>query len=285
MPGNNEIFLCAISNIVSGNCNEDCRFCTQSVKYGAAIDRYKAKPVETIVEEAKAARSRGAIGFCLVSAGKSLESKTLELVKAAVAVIKKEVEGLLVIACNGTAALEQLQELKAAGIDAYNHNLETSEAFYPSVCSTHDWRERYETCLRVKEAGLLLITGGIFGMGETEEDRTAMLKAIASLEPMSAPINFYMPNPALPLPQEVIDADTGLELVRKARRLLPVSTRVMIAGGRELVFGDRQPEIFDAGADAIIIGDYLTTSGEAPDKDHEMIRRAGRAIAETCPEH
>ncbi len=276
-----KIFLCAISNISSGHCLEDCRFCTQSVRYGAAIERFYHKPIEKIVEEARAARKRSAVGFCLVTAGKGLDDKSLRFVCEAAEAVKKEVPELNIIACNGTATLDQLRVLKSAGVGSYNHNLETSESFYPKICTTHDWKERYETCENVKKAGLNLCTGGIFGLGETMDERISLLESVASLEPASVPINFFHPNSALPLADRTLEADEALQMIRTAREMLP-SQRIMIAGGREVTFGERDREIFAAGANAIVIGDYLTTSGSDPLRDHRMIEDAGYEIATEC---
>ena len=260
---------------------EDCRFCTQSVRYGAKIDRFYHKPLEKIVEEAKAARKRSAVGFCLVTAGKGLDEKTLRFVCEAAEAVKMAVPELNIIACNGTATADQLTALKNSGVGSYNHNLETSESFYPKICTTHDWAERYETCENVKKAGLNLCTGGIFGLGESMEERISLLESIRSLEPASVPINFYHPNEALPLEGRRVPYDEALEMIRMAREMLP-SQRIMIAGGREITFGDRDHEIFEAGANAIVIGDYLTTSGSDPMRDHRMIEAAGYEIATDC---
>jgi biotin synthase len=274
-----EIFLCAISNINSGTCNEDCKFCSQSVKYKADIERYVQKPIETIIEEAKAARASGALGFCLVTARKGLDDKVLKFVCEVARAVSAAVPELRLIACNGTASVEQLLTLKEAGIKAYNHNLETSEAFYPEVCTTHSWRERYETCENVNKAGLKLITGGIFGMGETQEDRISMLESLKSLNPTSVPLNFYHHNPALPLKPNPLTTDEALELITLAREIISDADRIMVAGGREMMFGERQNEIFEAGANAIVIGDYLTTQGRDRKSDLEMIRSLGYEVA------
>ncbi len=276
-----KIFLCAISNISSGHCLEDCGFCTQSVRHGAAIDRFYHKPIEQIAEEAKAARKRSAVGFCLVTAGKGLDEKTLKFVCEAAEAVKKEVPELNIIACNGTATLDQLRVLKSFGVGSYNHNLETSESFYPKICTTHGWRERYETCENVKKAELNLCTGGIFGLGESMEDRVDLLESIASLEPASVPINFYHPNSSLPIKQQTLDVEEALDMIRVAREMLPTQ-RIMIAGGREITFGERDREIFEAGANAIVIGDYLTTTGNDPMRDHRMIEEAGYEVAADC---
>jgi biotin synthase len=276
------IYLCAINNVLSGACNEDCKFCTQSVRYGAAIDRYTFKPLPTVIEEARRAKANGAIGYCLVTAGKGLDDKKTDYIARAAETIKREIPDLLLIACNGTATLEQLRYLKRHGIGSYNHNLETSEAYYPSICSTHGWQERYRTCEAVKEAGLMLCTGGIFGMGESAHDRAALIDAIVSLDPESTPLNFYHPNPALPLKERTIDKEEALDVIRTVRAKLGEERLVMVAGGRELLFGGCEAEMFEAGANAIVIGDYLTTPGEAPDKDRRMLQQLGYKVATGC---
>ncbi|MDX9814347.1 MAG: biotin synthase [Sulfurimonas sp.] len=276
---NKKVFLCSICNINSGTCNEDCKFCSQSVRYKADIDRYKQKPIEQIVDEAKTARSVGALGFCLVTADKGLNDKSLEFVCGVAKVLSKEVPELRLIACNGTASLEQLLELKKAGIKAYNHNLETSREFYPSICTTHEWDDRYTTCQNVNEAGLVLISGGIFGLGETQEDRLSMLKSIASLNPTSVPINFYHHNEALELTPNSLSIDEALSLITLTRKTIPNAQRIMVAGGRGLMFKDRVAEIFDAGANSIVIGNYLTTKGNEMHKDLEMLKDLNLGVA------
>ena len=274
-----EVFLCSICNINSGTCNEDCKFCSQSVRYKADIDRYKQKPMDEIIKEAKAARDNGALGFCLVTADKGITDKTLEFVCSIAKVLTKEVPQLRLIACNGTATLKQLLTLKESGIKAYNHNLETSEAFYPQICTTHPWSERYSTCQNVNEAGLVLITGGIFGLGETQEDRISMLKSIASLNPSSVPINFYHHNEALELEPNSLNTDEALKLIKLTRKMVPHAQRIMVAGGRELMFGDRQGEIFSYGANSIVIGNYLTTTGRVMSKDLDMLKYLNLKVA------
>jgi len=276
---NKEIFLCSICNINSGTCNEDCKFCSQSVRYKADIERYKQKHIDDILSEARSARDNGALGFCLVTADKGLNNKTLEFVSSIAKVLTAEVPELRLIACNGTANLEQLLTLKSAGIKAYNHNLETSKEFYPQICTTHSWDERYKTCENVNEAGLVLISGGIFGLGETQEDRVSMLESLHSLHPTSVPINFYHHNEALELKPNSLTTDEALKLVKLTRESLPDAQRIMVAGGRELMFGDRQSEIFSYGANSIVIGNYLTTSGRIMRKDLDMLKYLNLKVA------
>jgi biotin synthase len=274
-----EIFLCAICNVESGTCNEDCKFCTQSVRYKADIQRYTLKTIEQILKEAKAARENGAVGFCLVTAGLGLNDKKTKFIAKAARAIKEADLGLRLIACNGTASVEQLKELKAAGVDNYNHNLETSREFYPTICTTHPWDDRYQTCLNVKEAGLQLVCGGIFGMGETQEDRISMIKSIASLNPMNVPLNFFHPNEALPIVENTITREEAFDLVELSRKMIPNAHKIMVAGGRELMFGEEQYEIFNRGANAFVIGDYLTTAGKTPKDDVDALEALGFKIA------
>jgi len=278
---NKKIFLCSICNINSGTCKEDCKFCSQSIRYKADIERFKQKPLEDIQKEAIAARNNGALGFCLVTADKGLNDKTLDFVCEVAHAVQKVAPELRLIACNGTATLKQLLILKKAGIKAYNHNLETSEAFYPQICTTHPWSERYETCKNVNKAGMVLITGGIFGLGESQEDRVSMLESLASLNPTSVPINFYHHNEALQLQPNPLTVDEALALVTLTREMIPHAERIMVAGGRELMFGERQSEIFAAGANSIVIGNYLTTAGRAMSKDLEMLTALGLDIAKS----
>jgi len=280
-----QIFLCAINNILSGTCQEDCKFCTQSVRYHANIERYTYKKIEKIVEEAKQAKANGALGYCLVTAGKGLDDKKVDFVARAAQAIKKEIEGLNLIACNGTAKKEQLQYLKEHGIDSYNHNLETSERYYADICTTHPWSERYETCENVKSVELALCSGGIFGMGEATQDRTDLLNSIASLSPESTPLNFYHPNPALPIKTRNIELDEAVNIIKRARSLLGEDKLLMVAGGRELLFTGKEHLMFEAGANAMVIGNYLTTEGISAHSDKHMLDTLGYEVATSCDTH
>jgi len=278
----NKIYLCAICNVESGTCNEDCKFCTQSVKYKADIQRYKTKAIQSIVDEAIIARKNKAIGFCLVTAGKGLTDSRVEFICEAARAVNKEKLGLTLIACNGTATLEQLQELKKAGIANYNHNLESSKEYYENICTTHNWDERYQTCLNVKKAGLNLVCGGIFGLGETQEDRVSMLKSIASLNPKTVPLNFFHPNDALPFVKNSVSQSEAFELIKLAREMIPNAHKIMVAGGRELMFKENQYDVFKYGANSIVIGNYLTTQGKETSQDIQELENLGYTIAKSC---
>lgn len=274
-----KIFLCAISNVASGTCHEDCGFCTQSVKWKAKIDRYKEKPIDQIITEAKAAKSAGAVGFCLVTAGKTLDDKTLSFVAKAATAITKEGLNLKLIACNGIASKESLKELKSCGVGAYNHNLETSQNFYKTICSTHDWQERYQTCENINSVGLNLVCGGIFGLGESNKDRIDLIQSVKSLNPKTVPINFFISNSALPIQKAVVPTDEALFWVKKAREILGANPRIMLAGGKELAFKDRLLEAIPAGANALVVGNYLTTKGMGSDELLNKLTNGGYEVA------
>jgi len=274
-----EIFLCSICNINSGTCNEDCKFCSQSVRYKADIQRYKQKPMQDILNEAKSALKAGALGFCLVTSDKGLNDKTLDFVCEIAQMLTKKTPQLRLIGCNGTATKEQLLTLKEAGVKAYNHNLETSKEFYDNICTTHSWDERYETCKNVNEAGLVLISGGIFGLGESQNDRISMLNSLKELNPTSVPINFYHHNEALELKPNPLSIEEAFSLIKLTREILSSAKRIMVAGGREMMFQKRQNEIFSYGANSIVIGNYLTTSGRVISKDLEMLASLNLKIA------
>jgi biotin synthase len=275
-----EIFLCSICNVSNGGCKEDCAYCTQSRKYQTGVKIYKEKSLDEIMKEAKYFADAGALGFCLVTSGRSLTSQKTEYISRAAKMIKKEFDFHL-IACCGSADKESLRELKNAGIDSYNHNLETSKDFFPKICTTHTWDERYKTCENAASVGLMLCVGGIMGIGESWKDREDFYKAVSSLNPFTSPVNFYIPNTALPIKKDIMDRAEAIECIKLAKSYLP-STRLMMAGGRETVFGFEQKEIFEAGIDAIVIGGYLNACGNEPKDDIEMIKRYGFEVSVVC---
>jgi len=276
-----KIYLCAINNISSGNCSEDCEFCTQSAYNKTDIDRYKYKDISQVIKEAHQAYQNKAVGYCLVTAGKGLDDKSLEFVAKTAKAIKKQLPSLSLIGCNGTTSKEQLIELKNAGIDNYNHNLETSKEYYPHICTTHTWKERFDTCVNAKEAGLNLCSGGIFGLGESEDDRVSLISSIKELNPMSIPINFFIPNPALKIKEKTLQLQEALEIIKNIKNTIP-NAMIMVAGGREHTFGSSQDKIFEFGANSIVIGDYLTTKGQETHKDLAMLEMLGLEIANNC---
>lgn len=265
-----KVFLCSISNVSSGACGEDCAYCNQSVKYGKNAQIYRYKDKSEVLSEAQNLAKFGASGFCLVTSGRDLDSKKCEYVADLARTLKAKLPKMLLIACCGIADRESLVHLKQSGVDSYNHNLESAESYFPRICTTHSFESRFETCQNALSAGLKLCSGGIYGVGESVAQRIELLRALRDLNPHSSPINFYIPNASLPLANAIISRDEALEVIIMARELLRDSI-LMLAGGREVVFGRNQREIFKYGIDAIVLGDYLTTHGEAPRKDIEML--------------
>ncbi|TKX30104.1 biotin synthase [Campylobacter sp. MIT 12-5580] len=276
-----QIMLCAICNISSGNCSEDCKYCTQSRFVKTDIIKYKQKDIEQIVLEAKMAKKNHALGFCLVSAGLGLDDTKLEYICKAAHAVKKAEPELMLIACNGLASLDQCKELVKAGVFSYNHNLETSKEFYPQICSTHSWQSRFETNLNAKEAGLMLCCGGIYGLGESEDDRISFRKSLKELEPFSSPINFFIHNENFSIKPKKLSTDEALNIIKQSKKDLP-NTHIMIAGGREAVLKERQYEVFEYGASAVVIGDYLTTKGEEACKDIQELEKRGFSFVTQC---
>lgn len=276
-----DIMLCAICNISSGNCPEDCKYCTQSAFVKTDIEKYRRKDIAQIVREAKLARANHALGFCLVTAGLGLDDDKLEYVCSAAHAVLKAEPDLMLIACNGLASLDQLKELKKIGVFSYNHNLESSKEFYPQICTTHTWESRFETNLNAKEAGLMLCCGGIYGLGESQDDRISFRKSLKELQPFSSPINFFIANENLKLKVPKLSADEALAIIRASKEDLG-DTHIMVAGGREVVLGERQYEIFENGASAVVIGDYLTTKGELASKDIENFKKRGFGFVSQC---
>ncbi|MBR8463292.1 biotin synthase [Campylobacter sp. faydin G-24] len=277
----NTIMLCAISSLSAGNCSEDCAYCTQSVGVKSDIQRYNLKTPEQVIAEAKKAYEYHALGFCLVTSGARLTDKKTEDVARIAKAVSEAVPELMLIACNGMATREQLRELKKAGVFSYNHNLETSREYFSKICTTHSWDERYETNLNAQAEGLQLCCGGIYGIGESEADRVSFRRSLTELKPFSSPINFFIANPALNLQQPRLSVDEALKIIDDTVKTLP-NTRIMIAGGREAVLGERQYEIFDHGVSAVVIGDYLTTKGEERLKDIEQFKKMGFSFASKC---
>lgn len=275
-----EIFLCSISNTNSGECSQDCKFCTQSAHYNSGIESFRFKDAQEVLQEARAAQKAGTLGFCLVTSGKSLDDKRVAYVSQTAALLKKELPSLYLIACNGIADKESLRELKKAGIAIYNHNLETSREHYRNICTSMQWEERFQTCLNVKEAGLELCSGGLFGIGESEADIDSYFTTLRELQPKTSPVNFYCPNDALPLEQRTVTKTYAEQIAAKAKASIP-ETILMAAGGRNLVF-ENIGEVINSGFGAVIIGDYLTVKGERMQKDLEDLKKLGVEPATSC---
>jgi biotin synthase len=261
-------------NAKRGGCSEDCNFCSQSARYASDVEPDVLSSVEGFLEAARDAHARGAGEFCVVVAVRGPSAKLLDRVCEAVRAIKAELP-LTVAVSLGILSEPQIAKLLEAGVDKVNHNLETSQRYFASVCTTHTFDERWETCTLVKRAGLELCCGGIIGMGETIEDRIDFLCALQQLEPQEVPINFLNPRPGTPFgDRSLVEPVEALRFVAMARLALPKAL-VRFAGGREITLQGLQDLGMRSGASGIVLGNYLTTNGRGDADDFAMLERLG----------
>ncbi len=273
-----EVELESLLNAKSGACPEDCAFCSQSAKFNTDVDVYPLLEVDEVVAAARATKEAGATQFCLVLAVRGPNERTLSRVIEAVTAVHEQT-GLEVACSLGILTPEQAQRLAAAGVRRYNHNLEAPRAFFPKVCTTHTWEERVDTCNTAAAAGMELCCGGIVGMGETLEERIDFAFELAALQPVEVPLNFLDARPGTPmgdLPQ--LSPREALQAIALFRLVLP-SAWIRLAGGREKVLGELQAMGMLAGANALIIGNYLTTIGRSPEEDKALLDALGMPVA------
>jgi biotin synthase len=269
------VSLCVIINAKSGLCSEDCAFCSQAAASKAEIARYPLLPKKKVVDAAQAAHAQGAARFSIVTAGKGVVSaKEQGEILDAVAAIREAVP-IRVCASLGLVDRPFLEELQAAGVYRFHHNLETAASFYPRICSTHAYRDRVATIAAAQEAGLGVCVGGIFGMGETVAQRYEMAQAIKELEVAAIPLNFLHPLPGTRLADRPMLAPLeALQIIIAFRLTFPDKT-IIICGGRQPTLRSLAPLAFAAGANALMTGDYLTTKGRLPEEDRQMLRDMG----------
>ncbi len=271
------VSLCAIVNARSGACSEDCRFCAQSAHYETGAPAHPLLEPKNILDAAKRMSDSGVASFGIVTSGPSATGRELEQVASAVESISSKT-GFAACASLGKLGEDQLRFLKSRGLKRYHHNLETSRDFFPSVCTTHTWDERVETIKMAKKAGLEVCAGGLFGMGETWEDRIDMALSLRELGVHSVPINFLHPVHGTPLGnRQSLTPEEGLRIIALYRFILPKAT-IRICGGRITTLRERQNEMFRAGANAVMTGNYLTTPGVDSAEDRAMIRDLGLRI-------
>ena len=275
--------LHVLRNAKSGICRENCAFCSQAAGAYSGVDRYGMQSVESLVEGALDAHRTGAVKYCMVTATRGPSASDLDTVCEAVRRIKTKVDISICVSL-GLLTREEAERLRAAGVDRFNHNLETSSRYYPEVCQTHTWEERVETIRHVKAAGMEACCGGIVGMGETEDDRVGLAFALRELEVESIPVNFLDPRPGTPLEHlERIAPRDGLRALCMFRFVNPVRD-IRVAGGREVCLRSLQPLALYP-ATSMFTDGYLTTGGQAVDSDRRMIEDAGFYIRSMIHEH
>jgi biotin synthase len=272
----NRVRLHFLLNAQSGLCPEDCGYCSQSKISAAEIDKYPMLARERILDAADRAARLKAGTFCMVISGRAPGGRVFDKVLDAVRAVRER-HDLRICACLGLLTEEQAHALKAAGVTQVNHNLNTSARYTPEVVSTHTFADRVATVEQVKAAGLKTCSGGIVGMGETDDDVIDLALSLRELEVRSVPVNFLIPVPGTPLAHvRALDPRRCLRILCLYRFLLP-SQELRIAGGREVHLRSMQVMGLYA-ANSIFIGDYLTTQGAAARADLEMIRDAGFVV-------
>ncbi len=265
------IKLCAIVNAKSGRCPEDCTFCAQSAHHKTQIEVYPLMDSQQILHKAQEAKTMGAKRFSIVTSGTALKEKELEEVARTIRLVKKETE-LALCASLGMLTQGTAHLLKEAGLSCYHHNLETSPSFFPRICTTHRYEEDLDTLRAAKEGGLEVCSGGIFGLGESPAQRLELAFTLREMGVNSVALNFLNPIPGTPL--ERAETVTPLEILKFVAlfRFIVADKDLRICGGREFGLRDLHPLIFWAGANGIMIGNYLTTSGRDHQADLQMIR-------------
>ncbi len=263
-----EVQVSTLCSIKTGGCPEDCNYCSQSAHFDTPVKATKLMAEAEVLAAARAAKEAGATRFCMGAAWRAPKDRDMEKVTALVRGVKAL--GLETCATLGMLSPAQAAELKTAGLDYYNHNIDTSEAHYGKVITTRSFADRIDTLAAVRAAGMKVCCGGILGMGETAEDRGEMLRTLANLpvHPESVPINQLMPAKGTPLAGA--DKVEPMEFVRTiavARILMPKSF-VRLSAGREAMSDETQALCFLAGANSIFYGEKLLTAGN-PDQDHD----------------
>lgn len=270
-----EVKICSIVNAKAGKCVEDCAFCAQSSKFTTDSPEYGLLDVEKIVSAAKEAESFGANEFSIVTAGTNInDPKELAVLKEAIMRIKSETS--LETCCSlGLMSLENLKELKTAGLDRFHHNLETAASHFENIVTTHTYQDEVQAVKNASSAGLQVCVGGIFGMGETYAQRVELAFEIRDLKTQSFPINFLKPIAGTALEDlDYMDYYDALRTISLLRLTMP-AIDLFVCGGREEILGQGQELLFAAGANGILGGNYLTTKGQDPKKDLEMIENLG----------
>lgn len=274
-----EIEVCAISNVRSGNCPEDCGFCAQSGHHKTAAPVYDYIAADQLAEQAKRARNWGASDFGVVSKGWGVRSAKERRQLAEYFDTLRGHSDIGRCASLGALDRETAAELKAMGLENYHHNLETARSFFDQICTTHTYQENIETVRHAREAGLRVCSGGILGMGESLDQRIELAVTLRELGVESVPLNFLSPQDGTPTggrrPMEPLEI---LHNIAVFRYMLP-RAEIRIAGGRQFL-RDLQSMIFMAGASGIMIGDYLTTKGRAVEDDLQMLRDLGLSARE-----
>ena len=275
----NEVEACSIISAKTGKCGEDCKYCAQSEHNHTNIVCHPLMEVETVKKAALSAKENGATRFCIVTAGKKPTdkefSKILEMIKAVA-----EIDGIHCCASLGILSEEQIKQIKEAGVERYNHNINTSKNYHEKICTTHKFEDRVNTVKMIKNAGIESCCGVIIGMGENREDRIDMALSLKELNPKTVPINILDPIKGTPLEnfKDKIDEEEVLKTICIFRIILPKAL-LRYAGGRcSRLTKDNQKKGLIAGINSILVGNYLTTLGSDADEDKNTLKELNMTL-------
>ncbi|PCJ68935.1 MAG: biotin synthase BioB [Rhodobiaceae bacterium] len=282
----NEVQKSTLLSIKTGGCAEDCAYCSQSSKYDTGLSASKMMEVQKVIAGARRAKEAGSSRFCMGAGWREPKDRDMNAIVAMIEGVRAL--GMETCMTLGMLSPEQTIRLKDAGLDYYNHNVDTSEEFYPSIITTRTYQDRIDTLERVREAGINVCSGGILGLGEERSDRAGMLMTLANLteHPQSVPINMLIPIEGTPLGDNAqIDAIEFVRTIAVARIMMPKSI-VRLSAGREWMSDETQALCFLAGANSIFMGEeLLTTKNPALEKDEKMFETLGLKPmpAHSCP--
>jgi len=272
-----EIQLCAIINAKSGKCDMDCKFCSQSRYNTTEIDEYPMMTGDELTRQIEEITKNDDCRCSVVTSGGKLSNDDVEDLVKTVGEMKFG-ERSPMCASLGRLTPKELKDLKAAGVTRLHHNLESSKEYYPEICTTQTWEQRLKTVKAAQEAGMDICSGGLFGLGESWDDRISLALTLRELEVDSVPINFLYSHEGTPMCHEKkLSASEALRIIAVYRCMLPKAV-LRICGGRTHVLGDRQSEMFKAGANGMMTGNYLTVSGSQYEIDREMLDGLGLKV-------
>ena len=274
----NEVEFCSLINARSGKCSQDCKYCAQSSHYCTHIESYPLVEVEEVRKVALEAKSNHVSRFAIVTSGKTPDESDFDKMLEMIEEINK-IEGLRSCASIGILTDEQAKRLAEAGLKRFHHNINTSESYYPEICTTHTWRDRYNTCKLIKKYGMELCCGVILGMGESVEQRIEMALELAEIQPNSIPINILMPIPETPFANygDKIDEENVLRTLAVFKIANPNSV-LRFCGGRMRLSEENQRKALNTCVEGIMVGNYLTTIGKAPEEDIKTMQELGKTI-------
>jgi biotin synthase len=265
-----EVEVEGILSVKTGGCPEDCHFCSQSSKFESPVKATPFLNPDEILAAARETAAMGASEFCIVLAVRGPDEKIMEQLLAIAPMVREQV-GINVAVSAGILTDEQAQRLAAGGVHRYNHNLETARSHFAQIVTTHSWEERFDTCQRVRDAGMELCCGVLRGMGETVEQRLELLAQLREVDPDEVPINFLNPRPGTPLADSpLVEPLEAIRWIALFRLALP-RTILRYAGGREITLRELQAMGMTSGINALIVGNYLTTLGRSPEEDLAML--------------